>query len=336
VRYVIVGAGAVGGTVAARLADAGRAVLLVARGEHGRVIRERGLELTTPDRRIRPRIDTASSVEELRLRSDDVLVLAVKSQDTAGLLPAIARLPVDDGDGDAGDRVPLVVLQNGVENERAALRHMADVHGVSVALPATYLEPGRVRAEGTPVSGVLEIGRVPRGADRLDEAVAADLEASGFVVRVRADVMAWKRAKLLRNLGNAVDALAGAGDDPAQRAARHEIAELAAAEGAACFAAAGLAVVGPDEYGAGRDELMTVRPVDGAERRGGSTWQSLERGAGSVETDHLNGEVVRLGRELGIATPTNAELQRRMRHAIGARPGSVPIAELLSAVRRAR
>ncbi|GGR96721.1 hypothetical protein GCM10010252_39220 [Streptomyces aureoverticillatus] len=48
-RYVIIGAGAAGGSVDGRLAEAGRQVVLVARGAHREVLRERGLTLRTPD-----------------------------------------------------------------------------------------------------------------------------------------------------------------------------------------------------------------------------------------------------------------------------------------------
>ena len=47
-RYVVVGAGAVGGTIGVRLAEAGRDVVLVARGRHLDAIREHGLRLDDP------------------------------------------------------------------------------------------------------------------------------------------------------------------------------------------------------------------------------------------------------------------------------------------------
>ena len=67
---------------------------------------------------------------------------------------------------------------------------------------------------------------------------------------------------------------------------------------------------------------------------GGSTWQSLARGH-SLEVDYLNGEIVLLGRQLGIATPVNAALQRVANAAAraGARPGSMTLAELEAALR---
>ena len=44
-RYIILGAGAVGGAIGARLALAGRGVVLVARGDHLAAILEHGLRL---------------------------------------------------------------------------------------------------------------------------------------------------------------------------------------------------------------------------------------------------------------------------------------------------
>ncbi len=55
---------------------------------------------------------------------------------------------------------------------------------------------------------------------------------------------------------------------------------------------------------------MSLRPIAGERRGGGSSWQSLARGTGSIEADLLNGEIVLLGRLHGIDTPVNALIQR--------------------------
>ena len=62
----------------------------------------------------------------------------------------------------------------------------------------------------------------------------------------------------------------------------------------------------------------------------GSTWQSLSRRQGSVESDYLNGEVVMLGRTHGIPTPCNATLQRlaTTMAAQGRAPGLYSVEEL--------
>jgi 2-dehydropantoate 2-reductase len=71
------------------------------------------------------------------------------------------------------------------------------------------------------------------------------------------------------------------------------------------------------------------RQIDGAERSGGSTWQSLMRGTGSLETDFLNGEIALLGALHGVPTPYNRMLQEAAAEAaqLGRKPGSYTVEE---------
>jgi 2-dehydropantoate 2-reductase len=57
-------------------------------------------------------------------------------------------------------------------------------------------------------------------------------------------------------------------------------------------------------------DLMRPREIAGHPRSGGSTWQSLARGL-PLETEHLNGEIVRLGRLHGVPTPVNTAVTAR-------------------------
>ncbi|MEW2376340.1 2-dehydropantoate 2-reductase N-terminal domain-containing protein [Micromonospora sp. NPDC047812] len=321
-RYVIIGAGAVGGTIGVRLGQAGHDVTLVARGAHLDTIRRRGLTLRQPDGETTWRGPATDGPDDRPLPDDTALVLTVKSQDTEAALAAWADAPVAGG-GTAAERLPLFTAQNGVANERAALRLFADVHGVCVWLPATHLEPGVVVANGHPHPGMLHLGRYPSGADATDDAVAADLTAAGFVAPVRADVLRWKYGKLLANLGNGLQALLG-------RDVPDDLRQRVRAEGVAVLAAAGIAHTTPEEEKAERGDLVDHRPVDGEERAGGSTWQSLARGAGSAETDHLNGEIVLLGRLHGVPTPANAAVQLAVRRALRGRipAGGFDVTEL--------
>ncbi|MCW2621527.1 MAG: 2-dehydropantoate 2-reductase [Frankiales bacterium] len=328
--YVIVGAGAVGGVLGGLLADAGRDVTLVARGAHAAAMERDGLTVGRPDGPVHVRPPVVTAVTDLRLTEDDVLLLCTKSQDSAPLLAELAALPV--GGRTAGEVLPLVSVQNGVSNEPEALRRFADVHGICVLLPATHLEPGRVDGTAAPLAGLLDSGRFPSGTTEVDHRLAADLSASGFGSVPREDVMAWKRAKLLRNLGNALEALTG--DSAAESDDVRRLNRLAGQEGRACFEAAGLGWVRAPEWDAYRADRSVERPVEGRRREGGSTWQSVARGLGSVETDYLNGEVIRLGRLHGVPTPVNELLQREV-NALAhrrARPGSVRAAQLLAAL----
>lgn len=320
-RYVVIGAGAVGGTIGARLHGAGRDVVLVARGAHLSAIRERGLRLDTPDGSETHRIPAVASVSEVDWRPDDVALLAVKSQDTGPVLESLAAVT---------PRVTVACAQNGVANERAAARRFARVQAVLVILPAEHYEPGVVIASSAPVPGVLAVGTWPSGTDATSDAIAADLAAAGFAARADPAVMEAKYGKLLTNLGNAVDAVCGL-DDPGAG----QLVEAATAEGAACLAAAGITARTGDDDRVRRQGVLTERPVGGRTRGGSSTWQSLHRGSGSIEARHLNGEIVALGAAHGIPTPVNAELLRVAEEmaAAGEPPASRTAADL-GAVRR--
>jgi 2-dehydropantoate 2-reductase len=311
-RWLIFGAGAVGGVVAGCLATAGHDVAVVARGAHLDAIRRDGLTLRRPSGDTVVRLD---AYEHPGDTGKDVVVLAMKGMDTGAALVALE-----------GFQGPVVCLQNGVANERAALRHFADVYGVHVILPASHLAPGVVVAHCDPVPGILDLGRYPSGSDATAARLATELASAGFVSQPRADIMRWKYRKLLLNLGNAVEALCGRveGLDAAVEPVR--------AEGEAVLRHAGIDVASVEEDRQRRGDIM--RWPDAAQRAGGSSWQSLARGTGTVEADYLNGEIVLLGRLHGMPAPANETARRLVQRAARKRlaPGSMTPAEFLRAV----
>ena len=325
-RYIIIGAGAIGGGIGGRLQESGQQVVLVARGPHLAALRDDGLRFSTPDGTSTLGVHAVGGPEELTLRQDDVLVLAVKAQHTAALLETWSGQPLDGGT--AGELLPLLCAQNGVENERLALRWFRRVYGVSVWMPATHLRPGTVAVPGSPLSGFLHLGRVPgpTGDDPTAQAIAADLEKARFRAPVHQDVMRWKYGKLIGNLGNALDALA----DPAEQDTTAELYRRARAEGEAVLTAAGIPYASVAEQLEQRGDLMELVPLDGVELGGSSSRQSLARGAGSIEADYLNGEIVLLARRHGVPAPLNEALQRLATAyaRAGRAPGSLPTAEL--------
>ncbi len=310
------GAGAIGGTIGGRLFQKDHELVLIARGAHGERLRADGLTLADPDGTVTFAIPTVGRPSEVHWKTDDVVVLGMKTQDTAAALRDLSAC--------APPTATIVCAQNGLENERLALRSFAQVLGMCVMLPAAHISPGRVEAYGRPMTGLLDIGAYPQGRDRVAERIAADLEAASFSSHVVDDVMRLKRGKLLLNLANTIQAMTGM-DDP--RAG--ELYKQARAEAKACFEAAGLDWAGGEEDKVRRGDLMHVEPIGGADRGGGSTWQSLARG-GPVEADYLNGEIVLLGRLHGVPTPVNELLQRAANAAArdGRKPGTVPIEEL--------
>jgi 2-dehydropantoate 2-reductase len=317
-RWIVVGAGAVGGVVGGLLADAGEDVTLIARGRHLDAMRSNGLRVRTPAIDAVVRCHMAGAVGEVSIDAGDVVLLAVKSQDSEGALRELSA------GADAG--ATIVCLQNGLENERLAARRFADVLSVPVMLPSAVVEPGVVAAWGAPHPGVLDIGRYPDSpVDALVSAVSSGFVAAGFLSTTRSDLSRWKRRKLLMNVGNAVQALIGLGSGQRLR-------DLATSEAEACFDAAGLDVASNEEDTTNREGRMEIVDIPGLTRGGGSSWQSLVRGTGSIEADFLNGEICLLGRLHGVPTPVNALLQRRANAAAaaGLEPGSTTEEQLLA------
>src|SRR6202012_1986688 len=179
---------------------------------------------------------------------DEVVLLATKGPDTASALDALR--------GVAPASTPVVCMQNGVENERIALRLFARVYGAVVMSPTGHLEPGIVQAYGTQGTGVIDLGRYPDGVDALCEEVARAREKADFSSVPREDIMRDKHAKLISNLGNAIDAICEPGPDT------DELFELAQEEGRAVLRAAGIEFVADEVNDAvGRWKRLDLQPI---------------------------------------------------------------------------
>ncbi|MEQ3554307.1 rhodanese-like domain-containing protein [Pseudonocardia nematodicida] len=311
-RYVVIGAGAVGGVLAAELHRAGREVVLVARGAHLTALR-RGLRLLGPDGEHHVTVPVSGD-EGVDLRDGDVLVLATKAQDADAALATWAARPVKDASGrtrTAGEVLPVLTLQNGLDTERAALRRFATVYGAVVFSPSTYVTPGEVEAPGAPAAALVWVGRYPASRDAVLERIAEDLRAARHPTQVVDDLPRWKAGKLPAVIGNVLDALYPAGP------LRERAAAALRGETRRVYRTAG---VEPADIRAETTldlgELST-HPIPGRAQSGRSTWQSLRRGV-SPETDFLNGEIVLLAALHGISAPLNAAAADRLRAAVAA------------------
>ncbi len=288
-RYVIYGAGAIGGGIGARLTQAGHEVVLIARGAHLEAMRQNGLRMRTPDEDVTLPVQAVGHPSEVDWRGDEAVILCMKSQDTTAAL--------EDLRASAGSSVRVICAQNGVDNERQAARRFEHVYPMLVLVPATHLTPGEVILNGAGISGVLDAGRYPTGTDDFIEQVCADISTSRYASQATPTIMRMKYAKLIRNLGNAIQAVLG----PDTRA--DELRSILRAEATAAFEAAGIDAASQEEFDS--RELVERGQVPGIERSASSTWQSVARGLGSVETDYLNGEIVLLGNLHGVPTPAN-------------------------------
>lgn len=292
-RFVIYGAGGIGGSVGARLHLAGEEVVLIARGEHAAVLQSEGLHFVTPRLNQVLDIPTVVHPREIDFQSNDVVILCMKGQHTESALRDLAN--------HAPDSISVVCCQNGVANERMALRRFAHVYGMVVLVPAEHLKPGEVINFADSKAGMLDAGCYPQGVDAKVEEITHAVDGAGFSSMPQEKIMSYKYSKLLGNLNNAVQAVTGAGSRELSRKLREEAL--------ACYDAADVECTSFEENMRRREKIQGG-PVPGHERHGGSSLQSMMRQTGDIEADYLNGEIVQLGRLHGIQTPANAVVQR--------------------------
>lgn len=297
-RFIIYGAGGVGCTIGAELFLAGEETVLIARGAHLQAIQDNSLRYLTPNRQETVNIPAVGHPTELDFRSDDVVILTMKSQHTLGALEDLRAA--------GGENIPVICCQNGVANEDMALRRFNRVYAMAVYLPGELLEPGEVRCHSIKKIGILDAGVYPHGIDDLITEVAAHLEGANIASVPTANTMAWKYAKLVINTSNALGAAFPR--ETNTKALRDRLS----AEAFAAFDAAGIDYKTLEDMHDRRKGLMELGEIEGVGRAGGSTFQSIANGKADIETDYLNGEIVKLGRLHGVPTPANATMQKLM------------------------
>jgi 2-dehydropantoate 2-reductase len=292
-KIVVFGAGGVGAFYGGLLARAGQDVQFVARGAQLEALRTSGLhisslalgEIDVPPLRA---TDRAADVGRA-----DLVLIAVKAHQTAGILDDIASL--------TGDDTLLMALQNGVESDEllAARFGWHRVIGVVVYVGATLEQPGLVRhvAAGTLVIGA----RGGADADRI-ERLRTVLASTGLPVRITPDIERQRWHKLAWNASfNAISALTLRSSQellaaPAARdllvGVMREVVAVANARGVA------LGEADIEQLVAATGKAAPIRT---------SMLVDRERGR-QLETDALVGVVVRKGRELGVPTPITAVL----------------------------
>ena len=336
-RYVVIGAGAIGGCIGAVLARANVPVVLVARGRNAEVLAAEGLTLHTPDGTFHVPIAVASP-EQVTLTDADVLVFATKTQQLDVALREWVDRPVVAEDGSvatAGECLPVLTALNGVAAEELALRYFARVYGVCVWCPAVHINPGEVIVRSWPVAGQFHVSRWPASISTAQDAdflaaLQKTWSEAGIIVRLPEDVAPWKYNKLLLNLRNVIGALAQPGVDVSW------LRDAAIREGEEVLRRLRIEFIPFEASTAARTaDGPTPRAVPGFDSApGDSTSQSLHRRTGNVETDYLNGEIVRLSHLSGAAAPVNAALTRAARAAAqaGMSPGGYTAQELADLV----
>lgn len=294
-RTLVVGAGAIGGYVAARLVEAGWPVQLVARGATLRALREGPMHVTDGDRSVRVPVPVVA--EPADAAEPELVLVAVKSYDTAAVGRALAPvLPRG---------VTVLSLQNGVDNHVTLRRECpgATVGAVAVYLGCQRTAPGQVvRRPGRDARTGAPRDRLAGGGPGAAAAHLAALgEALGVPADVREDPLPALWTKLVANAAlNTVTALGRA--RVGEVFARPRAVELMVAIGreVVAVARAGGVDVAPDAGDAYVADARRRLPAAG----GSSTLFDLEAGR-RLERDAMIGTVVREGDRLGVPVPVS-------------------------------
>jgi 2-dehydropantoate 2-reductase len=314
-RFVIYGAGGIGGVVGGHLAMAGNKVVLIGRSEHMNAVKKNGLKLIKPEGTNVVKVTAVTSPAEAELKADDVILLTMKGQNTEAAMQDLKAVIND---------IPIFCLQNGVRNEEIVSRFFPRVYGTRVNIGAVYMNSGEVVCRRDP-PGWLIMGVYPRGTDSFVENVGSIVRNAGFYVLVTPDVMPYKWGKLVTNLGNAVGAITNDGTKVA-----HEITRAAQEEASRILSSARINWLSEDQIKKGWSDFMAPPKAAMHTEEQSSTWQSLGRQQGTVETDFLNGEIVRVARKIGKIAPINETITRIAEEmaAKKEKPGKYSTAEL--------
>jgi 2-dehydropantoate 2-reductase len=287
-RWLVLGAGGVGGYFGGRLQEAGREVTFLVRPGRAAVLREHGLVVESPDGalRLQPRLLVAG---EPASSAFDVVLLTCKAHDLGA---AIATLAPYLGSGTA-----ILPLLNGLlhlDRLDAAFgtdRVLGGVCHISAALGAA----GEIRHLDLPPRLIFG-ERAGRASDRA-RAIAADLAPAKFKSAASDDVLQdmWEKFTLLASL---------AGVTCLMRASVGEIVRAGGASVARAMLAEAVAVAAASGHGPRAKflEATEQRLTDPGSAVQASMLRDLERG-GPTEGAHILGDMVARGRKAGVATP---------------------------------
>lgn len=333
-RFVMCGAGAIGGTLAGQLAKAGHDVVIIDKlQDHVAAINAHGLQLKGVHGNHTLKIPAVMHAREVDFRPDDVIFLSVKSFHADAAAAELRQA--------TSLELPIFCAQNGVANEGTAARYFKNVNGVMVLIGAKRLNPGEVIHTG---NGPLGVGTYPEGLSQAAKDVAAALEKTDLPVYTTEHINKAKWNKMLINLNNATMGLTGFASQEARQdgEGRLWMADVWE-EGARVLKAAGIEYEGPPGMGPIEERIAELRnatfetpvPVDEELKGRASLWQDLYHRRGEVEADYFNGEIVRLGRQHNVPTPFNGLLLELIKQMAAARelPGKYTVQQLRERLR---
>jgi 2-dehydropantoate 2-reductase len=306
VRIGVIGAGAIGGAVAALLDRVGHLVEVTARGDHLAAIRRDGLRLDGGWGSHTARVDAAETLQS----TPELVFLCTKAQDARAAIEENAHLL---------GGITVVVVQNGLAGLRQAAELLpdSDCVGALALYASSYLSPGRITVTTT-ANTYLGAGDGAPPASAVAAARILDAAMPAFAVE---NFTGSQWTKLIVNQVNAMPAITGLSvqqtlGDRALRAivtaSMQEATRVGFDRGIRYGSIQGLDdrilrfVARAPRWAAQAVPLLMKRRM-GATPNPGSTLQSIRRGQRS-EIDYLNGAVVAEAAELGRPAPVNAEL----------------------------
>ncbi|HZD26503.1 MAG TPA: 2-dehydropantoate 2-reductase [Alphaproteobacteria bacterium] len=291
-RFIVYGAGGLGGSFGARLAAAGDDVGFLARGGHLAAIRSQGLAVyegggETHLYRLQASDDPAA------LAPADIVLLCVKMYDLVAVLPRLPALLCPDG--------AVLTVQNGIEAPQLVAEAVGRPRVIAgaVYLNAGLERPGVIRVRGA-MRGkpAIEFGELHAGRSARVEALAERLNRAGIDAAPAADTdaMLWQKFCLVSATSAATALARRPIGELREDAESRWLIEQAVAETAALARARGVRLDADAE--ARVLALIDSMPTDG------KASQLLDLEAGKpLELDWLSGAIRRLGREAGVATP---------------------------------
>lgn len=305
-RIGVIGAGAIGGAVAALLDRVGHLVEVTARGDHLAAIRRDGLRLDGGWGSHTARVDAAETLQS----TPELVFLCTKAQD--------ARAAIEENSHLLGG-ITVVVVQNGLAGLRQAAELLpgSDCVGALALYASSYLSPGRITVTTT-ANTYLGAGDGPPPESAVAAARILDAAMPAFGVE---NFTGSQWTKLIVNQVNAMPAITGLsvqqtlGDRGLRAivtASMQEATRVGFDRGVRYGSIQGLDdrilrfVARAPRWAAQAVPLLMKRRM-GATPNPGSTLQSIRRGQRS-EIDYLNGAVVAEAAELGRPAPVNAEL----------------------------
>ena len=304
-KICVIGAGAIGGLLAAKLAEVGKEVGVVARGAQLKAIREHGLVLREEDKDIVARVAASDRIADLG--EPDLIVLGMKAHQVAAVAPEVGSI--------LGPRTLVLTAQNGIPwwyffkhgGPRAGVRlQSVDPGGViadhlpidrviaTVVYPAAEIErPGVIRhIEGNRFS----LAEIDGAKSERISAISEIFGRAGFKAPVVTDVRTEIWTKLLGNLSlNPISALTHA---TLQDICRYPKTRALAME----MMREALAVA--EAFGI-RLRISLEKRIAGAEKVGHHKTSMLQdvEGARTLEIDAVLGSVVELARRTNTPTP---------------------------------